>query len=144
MNYDNKFEKIRKISLATTNKLLVDNAIVNVIYFNGAFFFGSFDYTTKCRFIEKNNLVAIAFDEFQIHCLCKKIEKNDNNFTQIHNQYEKKFPSIAKMIYLDNNYYYMLVPLVIWKYNYSTNKRETTILNEKYYKQLNPYDNILK
>ena len=140
--YNLEFEKVRKLSIATTNGILIDNTIVNVVYYNNAFIFGAFDYTTKCKFIDVNSLAALTFSDFQIHSLCRKLEKTDPEFNKVHEKYKDRFKSIQKLIEYPNNNYYVLKPLVIWKYNYKTNSRDTVILNEKYYDKLNPYDNI--
>ncbi|WP_195428454.1 hypothetical protein [Clostridium sp. D46t1_190503_E9] len=140
----NTLKKKKLCSIATFNGVFIDNAVVFYLSQNFNIYFGAYNYTTKCKFINVNKLVALTIGNIQIHGRCVKIGKNSLEYEKIKAEYLEKFPYYGEYLRDKNNYLYKVTPLVLWMYDNrkSGMNREKIIFNEEYYKRIKPYDYV--
>ena len=84
-------KKKKECAIATFDGKFIDNATISFYSEDYKIYFGSYDFTTKCKFIKSINLVALATDRVQIHGRCIKICKNSLEYKRILNKYLEKF-----------------------------------------------------
>lgn len=132
----------KECSIATFSDNFIDNATISFYSEDYNIYFGAYDFTTKCKFIERNSLVALAVKDIQIHGICTKICRNSPEYKRILDKYLEKFPYYNMYFNFNNNNLYKVNPLVIWVYNKSskTMQRDKIVFDNEYYKKLKPYD----
>ncbi len=135
-------ESQRMCFLATANHSFVDNAMVAYYSEGLEIFFGSFSDTLKCRNIAENPQVAIGVGKLQIHGIAQLIPAESPEYRQYVSKYLTLFPNYQFYFELQNNELYRIKPLVVWLYDSSkgTMHREKLVLDQDYYRRLQPYE----
>jgi hypothetical protein len=132
----------KNCSIATTDKVNIDNSLVAFYAEDLKLYFGSFTNTLKGKFISINPYVAINIYALQMHGVATLLDRNSGEFKQVYEKYIMRFPQYKSFFEYENNEMYRIDPLVYWIYDNRKGMmhRDKVIFDMDYYIRLSPYE----